>query len=182
MKLGILKWQRSVIDALVSERPRCHSSVAALIPVLVKHADADGEKVHPSQATMAREAGLHSETVRTALKWLQDRGHLEHVRNRARGLHEYRLQIADSRPSASPRIGDDLSSDRGSVRGSVRGYKTTIGVTPVSPLEDINDRESDGCANCDRPVGHDPDCAYRPFATVEDFLQAHPLEQQRHVS
>lgn len=173
MSFGVLKWQRAVIDALVDQRPPVHSSVAALIPVLVKHADRHGEKVHPTQATMAREAGLHSETVRNALAWLRDQRLIVHVRNRARGLHEYALQIPDTRPSDQIAARGLSEPDRGSDRGSDRGYETTNGVTPVTPLEDINEEEA--CANCDRVDGHDPDCAYRPFEQghkLKDLLMA----------
>jgi hypothetical protein len=167
----VLRWQRRVIEHLLDTRPANHTSVIAVAAVLIVHADPDGSKVFPGQVTIARAAGLHPSTVAFALEFLERAGLIEFVRFRARGLKEYQLQIADG-PMSDQIAGHPVSgSDRGSDRGSDLGSSETTSVTSVTSREDFTkERAGVGCSNCERVVGHDPDCSFRPFGDLEVAL------------
>jgi hypothetical protein len=44
----------------------------SVLPVLTKYANPDGTRIYPTQATIAREAGLHVDTVRDVMEYLRD--------------------------------------------------------------------------------------------------------------
>jgi hypothetical protein len=93
-----LAWLEAVIAHLTADspRPKNHSSILALAPVLVKHADPDGTSIYPGRPLMARASGLHDSTVAAALEYLVRAGLLVYVGNRTHGRHEYRLEVAQT--------------------------------------------------------------------------------------
>jgi len=159
----VLKWQRAVVEHLVDTRPAGHSSIAALIPILVIHARGDGSRCHPSQELMALEAGLTRNTVRMAIDYLLSEGFIEHVQNRARGLREYRLQMRDTRPSAQMGADSPSEPDARSDARSDAQYTTTNYGNSITPLESIEEEDGVLCVNCEVTDGHEDDCPYRVF-------------------
>lgn len=136
----ILKWQRAVIEHLAEHQPTNHSSIVALVPVLVMHANPDGSKCYPSQEKQARLAGFRQRsTARQAMDYLVAHGFVEHVGNRARGLHEHRLQMVNQPPTDAPDVGSDghsFGTDVGSDVGS-DGHSSTTTSVPPKTSEDL---------------------------------------------
>lgn len=135
----VLRWQRALISHLADNRPAGHTSILAVAMVMVSHADPDGSSVYPRQDTIGREAGLHHSTVKEAVEYLVASGFVVHVRNRARGLREYRLQIAGE-PNSEPQNAGEPNSDEVQIAGQIaddsrpdRGSLATTSSLPPRP-------------------------------------------------
>ena len=109
-----LKWHRAVINHLTADRPTNHTSVLAVAAILLKFADADGTNVYPALMTVAWESGIHHTTATAALDYLEESGFIVHVRNRSRGLREWKFQFSGHLKTESPDFGLDFGSDFGS--------------------------------------------------------------------
>ena len=74
---------------------------------------------------MSRDAGMHHETVTSALGYLGDAGLLVHVRNRARGLREWNLTFPQNSDSSNTEPVDNTSEFGSEFRSEFGPSETT---------------------------------------------------------
>lgn len=105
-------WEKTVRDAGMA-KGEGGVSVLAIALVLATYANADGTKVYPGVARLAKGAGVSDRTVDRALARLRAEGYVIKVRegnSRAGKADEYRLALPD-RPSTATGHGSEKADD-----------------------------------------------------------------------